>query len=72
MHDVALRIRRLATRLEHLAEVLDPSAFRNVIGAVEVEVETGEEIVIEGRHRLPRTESGAVVAFPGRTGPRRR
>lgn len=66
MHDLALSIRHLATRLEHLSEVLDPGDFRNLMGAVEVEVETGEEIVLERRHRLPRPERGTVVPFSRR------
>lgn len=63
MHDVSMRIRHIAARLEHLAEVLDPKAFRNLVGAVEVEVEAGEEAVLE--HRLRRQDStGVILQFP--------
>lgn len=64
MHDASIRIRHVAERLQHLAEVLDPRTFRDLMGAVEVEVETGEEAVLEHRLRRRGTRGGVVLQFP--------
>lgn len=47
---------------------LDPETYRDLLGAIMVEIEQGQEIALERAHR-PRTE-GNVVRFPCLTLPR--
>lgn len=59
------RISEIAIGLQELSGLLEPDDFRDLIGAIAVEIDTGMEMVLE--RCLSRRPNANVVAFPGKT-----
>ncbi|MCJ2052826.1 hypothetical protein [Methylobacterium sp. J-070] len=62
--DADAGIAEVVAGLMRLRRHLDGATFADLLGAVQVEIETGDEILVERACRRPVVDGGTVVAFP--------